>query len=117
MNADTLRHLEEFEAVADTLRRLWPEIVSADDRDRRTAVHADASPWDAIDDALDLLFAIEGETPDHPGAFEHWRREGWRAVVLAADAAVGGDMEPADLDGMTTAEIEDELTYLSDYQG
>lgn len=122
MTPATLAALQRFEAARDTLAELFPETAPADDRDRRTTLHADAPAWDAIDDALDFLYAIDpgGQaSTDEPAALVHWRTQAWRAVVVAAYEAAGqglADDELSRLDRMTNGELADELTYLSDYQ-
>ena len=120
MNAATLRHWQDVQTVADTLAWLFPE-VPADDRDRRTPLTADAPAWEAIDDALDLLHAIDPTpgpaTIDEPAAWRHWLRRAWVAVVLASHAAAGQELEPADLERLSHAELADALTYQADYQG
>lgn len=40
-----------------------------------------------------------------------------REAVMREHAAAGQPLDPSELDGMTTAEIQDQLTYLADYQG
>lgn len=119
MTPETLRHLQNFETAAATLAKLAPCLVSADDRDRRVPVAIDSPAWPAIDDALDLLYAIDAEPDaDTPPAFAHWHRLAWLYVVRAAAAAAGhGDDDAPRWANMTAGELADELTYMADYQG
>lgn len=118
MNAATLAALQEFERIQDTLSNL-ADWIPTDDRDRRVPVAIDSPAWPAIDDALDLLYAIESEPDaDTPPAFAHWYRLAWLQVIRAAAAAAGHGAEDAPRwANMTAAELADELTYMADYQG
>jgi len=119
MNADTLLALRRFETAAAVLASLAPDLVPTDDRDRRVPVSLDSPAWPAIEDALDMVHAIESEPDaDTPPAFAYWHRRAWLEIVRAASSAAGhGHDDAPRWANMTAAELADELEYLADHQG
>jgi hypothetical protein len=122
VNATTHRHLLNFERAAEVLRQMRPDLVSADDRDRRTPLTLDACPWEAIDDALDLAYSIDCQpgpgTAGEPAAWSHWLRQAWLEIVRASAAAAGhGDDDAPRWQTMHAGQLADELTYMADFQG
>jgi hypothetical protein len=121
MTPATLAALQRFDHAVATLAQLFPETTPADNRDRRTPLTIDAPAWDAIDDALDFLYAIDPrpEPPIYgqPASYCHWLRQAWLEIVRAAASAAGhGDDDAPRWSRMNAAELADELTYLADHQ-